>query len=198
MHAEIVSTETPFKGHFRIDRFFLKVEQFGGGMSETMSREVFRVGRAVAVLLYDPHAEKFVLVEQFRIAPYLHQREAWLLECVAGMVEPDEEREHVAHREAAEESGCAIQRLEFACEYLVSPGTSDELLALYVGEVESSKAGGIFGLKDEHENIRVHVMPVAEAMKLLDEGKLLNVTIVMALLWFSRNGAALKQTWLKG
>ncbi len=63
----------------------------------------------------------------------------------------------MARREAVEEAGLVLGRLLPITRYLPSPGGSDELVHLYLGSCDSEGAGGIHGLPDEGEDIRVHV-----------------------------------------
>jgi len=64
--AEVLKTETAFQGYFRVDRLTIRHATFAGDSIE-ICREVFKRGNAVCVLLYDPEADKVVMVEQFRV-----------------------------------------------------------------------------------------------------------------------------------
>jgi ADP-ribose pyrophosphatase len=194
--VEILSTEQLYKDHFSVDKFCMRIRQFDGEWTGEFTRELYRVGRAVVVILFDPHKDALVMIEQFRIAPHVQGREAWMLEHVAGMIDDGETPDAVAHRETQEEAGCTIQNLERVCEYFISPATSDELITLFVGQVDSTKASGIHGLASEHENIRVHVKPVDEVLALADAGRLTNVNTLVGTLWFARNYLMLKEKWL--
>jgi len=57
----------------------LKHTLYAGGWSPEISRELFVRGSCVAVLLYDPHADKVVLIEQFRAGAILQPDRAWLV-----------------------------------------------------------------------------------------------------------------------
>ena len=48
-------------------------------------------------------------------------REPWLLECVAGVMEPGETPEALARREALEEAGCIVTDLVPIATFLTSP-----------------------------------------------------------------------------
>ncbi|HYM04164.1 MAG TPA: NUDIX domain-containing protein [Stellaceae bacterium] len=194
---EVLDRETVYQGFFRIDRYRLRHRLFAGGWSAELSREVFERGRAVGVLLYDPQSDAVVLIEQFRLAAQLAGFSAWQLEIVAGIIDHDGESEaDVARREASEEAGLAvagdlvpIQRL------LTSPGGTTETVALYCGRVDSQDAGGIHGLAEEHEDIKVVVKRFREVRRLLRDGKIENAFLLIALHWLADNRSMLRRRW---
>jgi ADP-ribose pyrophosphatase len=195
--VECQMTEVLADHHFRYELLTLRTETFAGDMSRAFKREVLRSGEAVVVLLYDPAAQQLVLIEQFRIGAYLnHLKSPWILECVAGMVDEGETTEAAGRREVQEETGCEVGRMEYAGAYLSSPGLSDELVTIYVGEVDAARAGGVHGQLAEGEDIRTIVFSVEEALAAADRGAVVNVMAQVALLWFARHGNALRQQWL--
>ncbi|MCW8983112.1 MAG: NUDIX domain-containing protein, partial [Gammaproteobacteria bacterium] len=128
---ELLECETGYQGFFRLERYRLRHRLFAGGMSPTITRELFERGHAAAILLYDPDLDQIVLVEQFRIGALNARGGAWLYEIVAGIIESGEEGEAVARRESVEEAGCEVGRVEKICDYLVSPGGTSETISLY-------------------------------------------------------------------
>jgi ADP-ribose pyrophosphatase len=193
--VELVEKTTPYEGHFRIERYRLRHKRFGGGWTEVMSRELFERGYAAVVLPYDPSRDAVVLIEQFRVGAYAAGRAPWLIEPVAGIVEPGEAPEAVARREAVEEAGCEIAELEPIGTVLPSPGGCSEVLYLYCGRVDSAGVGGIHGLAHEHEDIRAFVEPLDAALAQLAEGKYVNASTVMTLQWLALNRERLKKIW---
>lgn len=194
--VEQEGTHVVADGHIRLERRRFRTETFSGGMSKTVSRDIARVGRSVGVLLYDPAAHAFVLTEQFRLGAYLNQEQPWLLECAAGMVDEGETTEETARREVEEETGLKAGRLELIGRYLTTPGLIDELITMYVAQVDASKAGGVHGKSSEGEDIRVCVVPVAEALAASQRGEILNIVGQVAMLWFALHGAELRNRWL--
>jgi len=195
--VEDLKTEVLFQGYFRCERLTLRTETFAGKFSPLLEREVLRSGQAVVVLLFDPRTRQLILIEQFRLGAYLNRLPSfWILECVAGMVDTGETTEAAARREAKEETGCTVGRLERVGAYLSSPGISDELVTIYVGEVDSDRAGGVHGEVAEHEDIRTVRMGVEDALAAADQGGVVNVMTQVALLWFARHGDALGRRWL--
>ena len=201
--VEIIEKTTPFENYFRIDHYRLKHRLFAGGWSGEISREVFERGHAVSVLLYDPSLDKLVLIEQFRTGAYAAMASPWfgadfspwLVECIAGIIEEGETPDEVARRESVEEAGCEITELLPVCHYLVSPGGSSESVYVFCGRVDASKAGGIYGLKEEGEDMRVILAPSEEVMGWLDGGRINNALTLIALQWFKINQRQLKDRW---
>jgi len=192
---DLIEKRTVFDGYFRIDRFRLRHSLHDGGMSRPLDREVFERGRVAAVLPVDPLRDEVVLIEQFRIGPYAVGWDPWLLESVAGIIEDGETAEAVARREAMEEAGCEITDLVPMMRYLSSPGACTETVDLFCGRVDAGSAGGVHGLDEEGEDIRVVVYPVEAALALLDAGKIVNGKTIIALQWLALNYDRLKVRW---
>ncbi len=201
--VEVVEKTSPFKGYFRVDKYRLKHRLFEGGWSPEMIREVFERGHAVAVLLFDPDLDRTVMIEQFRPGAYAalasewfdDGASPWLMECVAGIIEKGENPEDVARREAVEETGCEIREIQPICHYLASPGGSSESVFIFCGCVDASNAEGVFGISEEHENIRAFSLPTSEAFRLLDEGRIINAMTIIGLQWLRVNHVRLLDDW---
>lgn len=205
--VEIESLETVFSGFFRVDTYSLRHPMFAGGQSGSIRREIFERGHAVAVILYDPDTDVVVLIEQFRIGAFAAARSEphlrasitpWLLEVVAGIIDEGETPAEVARREAKEEAGCEVLHLEPVCQFLLSPGVTSESITMFCGRVRADGVGGIHGLDSEQEDIRVLAVPVAEAFRLLDEGRFANATALVAMQWFRLNYPSVRRRWLAG
>jgi ADP-ribose pyrophosphatase len=185
--VEVLERSTAFAGFFTLERYRLRHTLFQGGMSAPLVRELLARGQAVAVLLFDPRLDRVVLVEQFRIGALHRSDGPWLLEVVAGIVESGEMPDRVARRETLEEAGCHLQALLPIVEYYASPGASSETVSLYCGIVDASRAGGVHGLAGEGEDIRVEVLPYAQALRAVREGRAANATTIIALQWLQLN-----------
>lgn len=185
-----------YKGFVEVRDYWLKHACFSGEVSETLHRQCVRRSPAVGVLLYDPHLEKIVLIEQFRIGAMDKLDSPWLLEIVAGIVESAEMLQEVAYRETLEETGLHLKRLEPMCGYWVTAGASNEWLDLFCGEVDASEAGGIFGLKEEHEDIRVLVLPQEEAFAATLDGRIKSAHTLLALMWLQCRLSFIREKWL--
>lgn len=198
--VELISRETLFRGYLRVERLRLRHRLFAGGMGGEIVREVVERGHAVGVLPYDPVHDRVVMIEQFRVGVYVHDptRSPWSLEIVAGIIEPGESATAVSHREAEEEAGLTLEALEPMLDYYSSPGALSEHFRLFCARVDSTRAGGIHGLAEESEDIRVVVMSWAEAMAALAAGRVLPAHAVIALQWLALNREALLRRWLAG
>ncbi len=196
--VEIIERQVTHQGFFRMEKYCLRHRLFSGEMSTPISRELFERGHAAALLLYDPQRDEVVLLEQFRIGALEAPGGPWLVEIVAGVIERDETPQQVARREAQEEAGCQVQELEFICEYLVSPGGTSERISLYCGRVDSSGAGGIHGLVEESEDIRVSTVPFTQAWHWLEEGVINSASPIIAMQWLHMNRERLRREWWQG
>ena len=178
---------TLFEKYFKLDEYALSHELFAGGFSQVFTREIFERGAVVAILPYDPLRRTVVLIEQFRAGALADADGPWLIECVAGVIEAGESEEQVALRESEEEAGCTITRLEPIYRYYVSPGGTSERCSLFCGIVDSATVGGIHGLADENEDIRVIVADAATAFSWLGEGKIKSSATIIGLQWLQLN-----------
>jgi ADP-ribose pyrophosphatase len=174
--------EICFQGFFRMTKLTFNHRLYEGGWSPELTRERFDRGPAVGVLLYDPSLDTVVLIEQFRVGA-LEEKSPWIFEVVAGMIEPGESPESVAIRETLEETGATIKELTHICDYLVSPGGTDEKLHLYMAKVDSQGICGIHGLKEEGEDIKVHTVPSKAAFAGVTNGTINNAATIVALQW---------------
>ena len=193
--VEVLEKTTPFKGYFQVDLYRLRHRKFDGGWTEEMSREIFERGHAVAALLYDPERDKLVLIEQFRPGAYAAGMEPWLIEVVAGIIDPGETPEDVVRREAVEEAGCQVTDLHPIGRFLAPPGGSSETVTFYCGRIDSRGVGGVHGLDHEHEDIRVLVLDRQEALDLLAAGKVTNLIAMAALQWLALNHTEIMRIW---
>ncbi|WP_028694994.1 NUDIX domain-containing protein [Pseudomonas cremoricolorata] len=193
--VETVKREHCFKGFYRLDRVHLRHELFDGGMSREISRELFVRHDAVCVLPYDPQRDEVVLIEQFRVGAMDKASNPWLIELVAGLIDKDEEPEQVAHREAEEEAGLSFSALWPMTRYFPSPGGSDEFVHLFLGRCSSEGAGGVHGLEEESEDIRVQVWSFEDALQAVRDGRICNAASIIALQWLALNRAEVRGMW---
>ncbi|EIZ8954869.1 ADP-ribose diphosphatase [Cronobacter sakazakii] len=193
--VEIIAREKLYRGFFSLDLYRFRHRLFNGEMSGEVRREIFERGHAAVLLPFDPVRDEVVLIEQIRIAAFDTSDTPWLLELVAGMIEPGETVEEVARREAMEEAGLSVGRVKKFMSYLASPGGTSERLSLMVGEMDATTAQGIHGLADENEDIRVHVVSREQAYQWVEEGRIDNAASVIALQWLQLHYQALRNEW---
>lgn len=195
--VQIVSRSLAHDGFLRVENIELRHRLFSGGWSEVFLRELQLRAPAVGVLLFDPVRDELVLVRQFRIGLFGEDSSSWPLEIVAGMVGQSEELEDVARRESSEESNCLPTDLVRICEYYNSPGATNEKITLFCGRVDSSNAGGVYGLNEEHEDIKVEILGYGKAIEMLEAGKINNAMTIVSLQWLQLHREALLKLWEK-
>lgn len=192
---EFVERETVYQGYFRLARYSYRHALFNGGWSPVLTREVFERGHAAALLPYDPVRDEVALIEQFRVGAVEAPGGPWLIEFIAGIIDPGETAEDVVRREAMEEAGCTVDVVERICEYLVSPGGTTERTALFVGRADLANVEGVHGLAEENEDILVHVVGAEEAIALADAGRISNAMGQIGLNWLARHRERLRRDW---
>lgn len=192
--VEILATERVYDGFYKMDRLSLKHKTFAGEWSQPITRELMHRHDAVCVLIWDPDADTIVICEQFRVGS-LGEPSPWLYELVAGLIDKDESPEEVGRREAVEEAGVDIDQMKFLYRYQPSPGGSNETVYLYIAQANLPKSGGVFGLAEENEDIRTHIVERSEAMKWIADGRIANAASLLALQWLSYHEGELRQEW---
>ena len=156
----------------------IRVRLQGG---EMVDRELEDHGPAVCVLPYDPVRKVATFVRQFRLPVFWSGGPPELLEAPAGLLEqaPDA----CARREAMEETGIRLGTLEPVVTGWTMPGVSTERMHFFLApyaEADKVAAGG--GLANEHENITVVELPLAQAAAMVRAGEITDVkTLVMVL-----------------
>ncbi len=185
--VQIDESDLVYNGYFKMVKYRFRHRLFAGGWSDTIERELFERGQAVAMLPYDPVTDSVVLVEQIRIGAMLASDEPWQLEIIAGIIDKDESPDEVAIRESEEEAGLPVQDLIPITSYLSTSGGCSERIHLYLGKVDASKAKGIHGLPEEGEDILVHVVQRETAYQWVQSGKIENAASIIALQWLMLN-----------
>lgn len=193
--VEVLARATAHQGFFRVEQLRLRHRKFEGGWSEPLTRELLVRRDAAGVLLYDPQLDAIALIEQFRVGALDRGVSPWLFELVAGLIDTDETPEAVARREALEEAGCEVLALEPVLKLFSSPGGTSEYMHLFCGRSDLRNAGGIHGLPEEHEDIRVHVVPFSQAVELMQAGALCNAHTIVALQWLQLHRQRLRASW---
>lgn len=191
---EILSCDQPYARFFTVEDYKLRHRRFDGALSETIERAVFVSADSATVLPYDPRLDRVMLVEQLRVGPVARgDGQPWVLEPIAGRVDPGESPEDCAHREALEEAGLKLERLIRVAGYYPSPGANSEYLHSFLGLADlADGAEGLGGVPGEGEDIRAHVLPFARAMELLESGEINIGTTVTSLMFLAARRARLR------
>ena len=175
--------ELLLSGFCHIERYHMQHKFFDGTWSQEYTRDLMIKPAVAAALAYDPQRNNVVLLEQFRIGALEHNPNPWLIEVVAGIMDKQESHEELIKREMLEETGLTIAQLIPIYDYLVTPGCSTEKVKLFCAHVDSSKAQEFCGLKEEHEDIRVHVVAAEAAFAAVHHGQINNSAAIIALQW---------------
>lgn len=157
MPVELRKVETVYQGYST-----LMVATLAAADGTTFRREIEHHGRAAAVLPYDPERCCALLVNVPRAPVIWAGGPPELLEAPAGMVD-DEDPEDTAVREALEEAGVRLSRLDAVGSPFASPGVSSEKIDLFLAEYRAADriadGGGVDG---ENEHITVEEVPLAQ------------------------------------
>ena len=197
----IVGAERVWDRRTKLDIVRFRHRRFDGTMSETRTWEVWRRGRAAAILPYDPVRDAVVLIEQFRFPALVAGCDPVLVELPAGMCDGDEPPETTAAREIEEEMHLTASGLTPIGTFILTAGGADETCAVYVGRVAAPPAGPdglvpmVGGLASEHEDIRVRVWDAAKAEAAAFAGRIPNSIAALGLMWLAANRARLRRDW---
>src|SRR5689334_21153887 len=181
--ARVIRDNVLATGRFDLTRTEIEVEE-DDGSRRSLKHDVYRHGKAAAVLLYDAKRRVVTLVKQFRAGAYLSDGALATIEACAGMLDGDPP-EICAIREALEETGIVIRKPVHAFDAYMSPGGMTEKIACFVAPYDEKDRTGKGGGVDEDEHIEVLEIPFGEALAMI-EGGLIADAKTIALLYYAR------------
>ncbi len=172
MPERTTASRTAFRGRL----ISLRVDAVALDDGRTTTREIVEHPGAVAILPWD--GERLTLVRQWR-----HPAGDALLEVPAGTLDPGEERAVTARRELAEEVELAADAWEEGPSFFTAPGFCTEYLTVFLatGLHPATGAG-----HDPDEEIEVVRLPLAEALRAVDDGRIRDGKSIAAILWLAR------------
>jgi ADP-ribose pyrophosphatase len=196
----VESDQTVWNGRFALQVVKFRNRRFDGAMSGVRTWELWRRGRAAALLPYDPVADAVVLIEQFRLPALAAGVAPVMVEVPAGLCDPGEDPAVTLIREAEEEMGITPRRILRIGDFLLTPGGCDENVSLHVGEITVPPVGadgivGTAGLAAEEEDIRIRVWPAHRAIETALAGGFPNSVTSLALLWLASRREAVRRDW---
>jgi len=191
---QITAVQAIYNGYCSLQKLTVQFSLFQGGMSPPIQRELVLRHPAVAVLLVDVTQRQVVMIEQFRVGA-CRSKNPWLLEIVAGVIEPGDEPLETARREVLEETGLVVQSLTLIGRYFTTPGLASEEVFLYCGLIQAPITPGIHGQVEEGENIKVHVLSFNDVYALLESGQINSSPALIAVQWLKLNQQSLNG-WL--
>jgi GDP-mannose pyrophosphatase NudK len=181
--ARVIRDTVLATGRFDLTRTEIEVRE-DDGSTRTLTHEVYRHGKAAAVLLYDAKRQVVVLVKQFRAGAYLCDGALATIEACAGMLDGDEPAA-CAVREALEETGVVIRDPVHAFDAYMSPGGMTEKIACFVAPYGEADRTGTGGGVDEDEHIEVLEIPFGEALAMIESGAIADAKTI-GLLYYAR------------
>ena len=167
MAVELRKVETVYQGYLTV-----MSATFSGPDGKPFQREIEHHGRASCVLPYDPERKTALMVNLPRAPVIWAGGPPELLEAPAGMVE-DEDAEETAIREAMEECGVTLRRLEAVGSPFSCPGVSSERVDLFLAaysQADRMAEGG--GVEGENENISVEEVPLSLLWSWVEQRKI--------------------------
>jgi len=151
------------------------------GQWQTLKRESYELGDAVAVLPWDRARGRVLLIRQFRWPVFEAGVHELLVEAVAGKLDGDAPADG-ARREAMEEAGVTLGALTQVSHCFVSPGAVKERMTLFLADYDSTalrQKGG--GHAEEGEDIEVLELPLDEAYAMIAGGEVIDAKTIILL-----------------
>lgn len=183
--VHIIKTESLYRGFLNVDKVSLQHRLFNQTTySPVLQRELIVRKDAAGVLIYNHHRQQFALIEQFRVGAMAHQ--PWQLEVIAGVIDDNENPETCIKRESLEEAGCHISNIEHLFTFYPSAGACSERFYLYAAQAELPQNGSLFGLKEEGEDIKLHIFNYTDLPELLQHPQVCNSPVIIALQWLAQ------------
>jgi nudix-type nucleoside diphosphatase (YffH/AdpP family) len=151
------------------------------GTVQEISRETYDRGHGAVILLYNPDENTVVLTRQFRLPAHVAGYDGDLIEACAGLLDERDPITAIKH-ETEEETGFEIRQLTKIGEIFMSPGSLTERLHFFVApysrDMRTGEGGGV---KDEGEDIGVLEIPFADALAMIDDGRIIDAKTIILL-----------------
>lgn len=193
-HLRMQSVDRPYAKFFLVEDYVYSHLRFDGSDSGPLTRAAFIMADAVTVLPWDPLRDRVLVIEQIRVSPIArHDPCPWVLEPIAGRIDPGDTPEQTAHREAMEEARLSLQALHPVAEYYPSTGAFSEYIYAFIGIADlPDEAAQLAGLEHEGEDIRGHVMPRTELMDRIAAGDIPVGPLILSAFWLQANADRLR------
>ena len=157
------------------------------GAWQRQIRETYDRGDGAAILLCDLSDKTVVLTRQFRYPAYYRGETPYVIEVCAGKLDGDGP-EACARKEAVEETGYRVGRIDQAYDCFMSPGSVTERLTLFVGIVDGPAESRGGGMEDEGEDIEVVRLPFVAALKMVETGEIADAKTILLLQYAALRG----------
>jgi len=152
------------------------------GQWQRQSRETYDRGNGAVLLLFNAQRGTVVLTRQFRFPAFVNGlADGMLIEACAGLLDGEDAQDCI-RRETEEETGFRVRAPRRLFEAYMSPGSVTEKLHFFAAEYEAADrigAGG--GDAREGEDIEVLELPLAEALAMIESGRIQDGKTIMLL-----------------
>jgi nudix-type nucleoside diphosphatase (YffH/AdpP family) len=129
-----------------------------------------------------------ILTRQFRFPVFINGHEDDLIEAAAGLLDNMDPESRIK-AEAEEETGFKVTCVQKVFEAYMSPGSVTEKLYFYIAEYHpQDRSGNGGGIKAEGEDIQVLELPLAEALRGIETGKIVDGKTIMLLYHIALKG----------
>ncbi|GGK39695.1 NUDIX domain-containing protein [Salinarimonas ramus] len=161
-----------------LTRYELSYRRYDGSWQD-MTRETYDRGHGAVVLPYDPVRGTIVLTRQFRLPAFVTGHDEDLIEACAGLLDA-RDPETAIRKEAEEETGLTLGRIEKMGVFYMSPGSVTERLHFFLAPYESAvDTASVRGNAGEGEDIRVVEITLEEALAMIEDGRIVDAKTVM-------------------
>lgn len=176
MAASVLSESLLHEGFVNVSRLTARTPD------GEVSREIEHHGEAAVVLAFDPERRVAALVEVFRFGPLKGGGVPTLIEACAGMIDDGETAETAARREAMEEMGLTLTRLEPIGAFWSTPGVSSEKLHLFLAPFSpEDRTGSGGGDPEEQEGLRPIERRLGDLWRELERGGVTDLKTALLL-----------------
>lgn len=184
--ATTIAKEKLHDGYLKLYQYELEIPSLTIKKSSInlKKREIVHCANSIAVLIYVPTIDSFVLCQEFRVGVFFNSSndDPFVLECVSGTIDKNWGPEETARKEMVEETGLAADTLETIAIVYKSPGLMTEKTYIYYTEVKNTPKSGLYGVEDEE--ILTHIIQREKVYGLMDEMKIIDSATLIALNWF--------------
>lgn len=176
---ENIQCEVLSKNWFKLHKYTFDLKADDGTTVQQI-REVYDRGNGATILLYNREKGTIVLINQFRMPTYVNGNPTgMLLETCAGLLDNDSPEECI-RREAMEETGYQIDKVQKLFEAYMSPGGVTEIIYFFAAQYHADqKVTDNVGVEDEV--IDVVELPFSEALAMIADGRIKDGKTIMLL-----------------
>ncbi|AHM75241.1 GDP-mannose pyrophosphatase NudK [Yersinia hibernica] len=183
---ENIQSELLSKNWFKLHKYTFDLVTDNGTAVQQI-REVYDRGNGATILLYNRANGTVVLTNQFRMPTYVNGNpDGMLLEACAGLLDNDSPEECI-RREAMEETGYQVDKVQKLFEAYMSPGGVTEIIYFFAAQYHpDQKVTDDVGVEDEV--IEVVELPFTEALAMMADGRIKDGKTIMLLQYAQIHG----------